>query len=260
MKAARIIVLTIAIGAGLLAWMMARNLGGSEPEPAPVVVQEKVELDEVLVAAKDLSPGSIVTNEDLRWQKWPVEGVGPGMITRSVQSEAISEFSGAVTRSSFTAGEPIRQTKLAQAGRGGYLSAILPSGKRAVATRTSPQTGAGGFILPHDRVDVIVTQRATEGGRDVYVSETVLENVRVLAIDQTVEEQDGKSVVVGNVATLELTPGEAETLARAEQQGDISLALRSIMDGSDTETSDTGRQSSTVNVVKFGVRSRVNTN
>ena len=258
MKSARLIVLVIALAAGVLAWMMARNLGSSD-EQAPVVVQEQLDLDQVLVAAKDLGPGSILSEEDLRWQRWPLEGVGAGMITRSARNGAPADLVGSVTRSSFSAGEPIRETKLAKAGRGGYLSAILPSGKRAVATRTSPQTGAGGFILPNDRVDVIVTQRAGEGP-DSFNSSTVLENVRVLAIDQTVEEQDGRAVVVGNVATLELTPGEAETLARAEQQGDVSLTLRSILDGDDDNQVTQSGRSSTVNVVKFGVPSRVNTN
>ncbi|WP_040485604.1 Flp pilus assembly protein CpaB [Lutibaculum baratangense] len=257
MKAARLIVLVIAIGAGLLAWMMARNLGSSDA--GPVVVQQEIDVDEVLVAARDLPPGSVVTSGDMRWQKWPMDGVGAGMVTRSARAGGAEEFVGAVTRSSFTAGEPIRETKLAQAGRGGYLSAILPAGKRAVATRTSPQTGAGGFILPNDRVDVIVTQRQSDNGRDLFVSRTVLENVRVLAIDQTVEDQDGRSVVVGNVATLELEPGDAETLARAEQQGDLSLTLRSILDG-EGDTTTVSRRSSTVNVVKFGVQSQVNTN
>lgn len=257
MKAARIIVLVIAIGAGILAWVMASNLGSNEP--APVVVQESLDVDEVLVAAKDLRPGTIVSAEDLVWQKWPLDGVGAGMIARSSDEEAKSQLVGAVARGSFAAGEPIRQTKLVQSGKGSYLSAVLPAGKRAVATRTSPQSGAGGFILPNDRVDVILTRRSGEGGRESFVSETVLENVRVLAIDQSVEEENGRSVVVGNVATLELTPSQAETLVRTGQEGEISLALRSILDGEEGRQAE-GRRSSTVNVVKFGVPGRVNTN
>src|SRR5690606_38651953 len=154
---------------------------------------------------------------------------------------------------------------------GGFLSAVLPSGMRAVSTRTSPQTGAGGFILPNDRVDVILTRRdqSADGGNQGYSSERVLENARVLAIDQTVEEQDGKTVVVGNVATLELRPEHAEILALAEQLGDLSLALRSIMDGgSDADGTSavtatdllSGGRSGGVSVVKFGLPSRVNAN
>ena len=108
-------------------------------------------------------------------------------------------------------------------------------------------------------MDILVTQRATDGNTENFSSRTVLQNVRVLAIDQSVEDQDGRSVVVGSVATLELTPEEAEVLARAEQQGDISLTLRSILDGEGGEET-TARRSSTVNIVKFGVQSRVNTN
>jgi pilus assembly protein CpaB len=151
-------------------------------------------------------------------------------------------------------------------GSGGFLSAMLPSGKRAVATKTSPQAGAGGFILPNDHVDVVLTRtEANSGrsGRESYVSETVLENVRVLAIDQSTEEKDGRMVVVGDVATLELDPEQVEVLALAGQLGDISLSLRSIMDGDQNEADQkrrpAGRRGS-VTVVKFGVPTQVTTN
>jgi pilus assembly protein CpaB len=139
----------------------------------------------------------------------------------------------------------------------GFMAAILPSGMRAVSTQISPETGAGGFILPNDRVDVIVTRRdpdKTGGGND-QTSETVLTNIRVLAIDQNIEEKGGQKVVVGKTATLELTPGQAETLTLAQHLGSLSLALRSITDAQrDTPRSDdkpNGRGS--VNVVRFGV-------
>ena len=130
-------------------------------------------------------------------------------------------------------GEPIREAKLVNAKGSGFMAAILPSGMRAVSTQISPETGAGGFILPNDRVDVILTPR---GNRDAdkggVSSETILRNIRVLAIDQTVEEKNGQKVVVGKTATLELLPSQAETLALSQQIGTLSLALRSIADGS----------------------------
>lgn len=266
MKVARVAVLGIAVVAGLLAWRMARNIGPDAE--APVIVRQEVETDQVLVMSRDVMPGTIVTASDLGWEAWPREAVNAAFVTRSSSPQAIEDLAGSVARTQFFSGEPVRESKLVKAGAAGYMSAILPSGMRAVATKTSPQTGAGGFILPNDHVDVILTRREVDPAnpnRETYLSETVLENVRVLAIDQTVEEQDGRMVVVGNVATLGLRPEQTEALTLAEQVGDISLALRSIMDSGSAEVDPMtpgllGGRRGTVNVVKFGVPSRVNTN
>ena len=110
------------------------------------------------------------------------------------------------------------------------MAAVLPGGMRAVSTEISPETGAGGFILPNDRVDVLLSRREKSGDHDVVTSEIILGNVRVLAIDQAPREKDGQNSVVGKTATLELKPGQAEALARARQTGTISLALRSLVD------------------------------
>ncbi len=134
----------------------------------------------------------------------------------------------------------------------GFMAAILPSGMRAVSTQISPETGAGGFILPNDRVDVIMTPRGRDDKGGERTSETILRNVRVLAIDQTVEEKNGQKVVVGKTATLELSPSQAETLALSQQLGVLSLALRSIADGTLEEKPDDSARHN-VNVVRFGV-------
>jgi pilus assembly protein CpaB len=141
------------------------------------------------------------------------------------------------------------------------MAAILPSGMRAISTQISPETGAGGFILPNDRVDVILTRRQTDadkasGGGDSHSSEIILSNVRVLAIDQNVEEKNGQKVVVGKTATLELTPAQTETLALSQQLGTLSLALRSITDATkDAPKNDEtpSNRKTGVNVVRFGV-------
>jgi pilus assembly protein CpaB len=131
---------------------------------------------------------------------------------------------------------------------------------RALSTEISPENGAGGFILPNDRVDVILTRREREAGRSAgegQTSETILTNVRVLAIDQTVEEKNGQRVVVGKTATLELTPRQTETLALSRQLGTLSLALRSLIDANRPEepVADDGKRNSRneVNMVRFGV-------
>src|SRR5206468_2465383 len=135
----------------------------------------------------------------------------------------------------------------------------LPSGMRAVSTEISPETGAGGFILPNDRVDVILSKRAQQdrsGKSESPPSETILTNIRILAIDQTVEEKGGQRVVVGKTATLELTPGQAETLAQARQGGILSLALRSLLDASKTgPVEDDNSKKGSINTVRYGVGS-----
>jgi pilus assembly protein CpaB len=161
-----------------------------------------------------------------------------------------------IVRTPFVAGEPIREAKLVNSKGSGFMAAILPSGMRAISTQISPETGAGGFILPNDRVDVILTPR---GNRDAGVggssSETILRNIRVLAIDQTIEEKNGQKVVVGKTATLELLPGQAETLALSQQLGTLALSLRSIADNSadDSKTTEESEARRNVNVVRFGV-------
>jgi pilus assembly protein CpaB len=156
------------------------------------------------------------------------------------------------------AGEPIREAKLIKANGSGFMAAILPSGMRAVSTEISPETGAGGFILPNDHVDVILSRRDREAekssGHDSFVSETILNNIRVLAIDQAVEEKNGQKVVVGKTATLELAPRQAETLALSRQLGTVSLALRSLADGSKPATEDKSQPRGIgINTVRFGV-------
>jgi pilus assembly protein CpaB len=140
------------------------------------------------------------------------------------------------------------------------MAAILPTGMRAISTEISPETGAGGFILPNDRVDVILSKRDKNpdktGSADIVNSEIILTNVRVLAIDQAPKEKDGQNAVIGKTVTLELKPEQAETLARARQTGTLALALRSIADLNVVENkSGDPRQSDNINVVRYGVSS-----
>ena len=163
--------------------------------------------------------------------------------------------------SPFADGEPIRETKLIRAGGAGYMAAILPTGMRAVSTDISPERGVGGFVLPNDHVDVILTRRdkdaeASNGGIEVQVSETILTNVRVLAIGKTVEEKSGQTNVDGTIATLELTPAMAERLALAHQLGTLSLALRSLVDSGTQKQADGKRPRADSIVVYRGAESR----
>jgi pilus assembly protein CpaB len=262
MKPARIVVLVVAIGAGGLAAYLAS--GSNQPAPPPAAPSPVVQIDtvEILVAKADIVMGQVVSSQDIQWQIWPAAAAGPNFLRRSDRPEAIQQLSGAIARTPFVVGEPIREAKLIKANGSGFLAAMLPSGMRAVSTEISPETASGGFILPNDHVDVILSRRDREAERrtgvETHTSETVLTNVRVLAIDQAVEEKNGQKVVVGKVATIELTPRQAEMLALSRQLGTLSLALRSLADAnaSGVDTSDDDNSAArSLNMVRFGITS-----
>ena len=252
MKGARILVLAVALAAGgAAAYMMTSE------EPAPVVVQApapKLDVVDVLVAKGDIGIGQNITKDDLRWQTWPTAAAG-SFIRKSDRPAAIEQVTGSVPRTPFASGEPIREDKLIKANGSGYMAAVLPTGMRAISTAISPETGAGGFILPNDRVDVILIRNQKGSPGEAFSSETILGNVRVLAIDQTVEEKNGQRVVVGKVATLALNSRDSETLALASRLGTLSLVLRSLADAKpgddDASRGGLGARDS-INVIRFG--------
>jgi pilus assembly protein CpaB len=146
---------------------------------------------------------------------------------------AKADYFGSVVREPILAGEPIVARKIVRAGDSGYLAAYLEPGMRAMAIKVSVETAAGGFILPGDRVDVLLTQETNGSGSSdaaKYRSSTVMQNVKVLAIDQTTRAGDDAQSVVGATATLEVRPAEAQALALAKSEGDLSLVLRSYAD------------------------------
>ncbi|MBN9600498.1 MAG: Flp pilus assembly protein CpaB [Afipia sp.] len=254
MNRARIAVLAIALVAGVFAAYLA---SGSNPPPvqtaAPV---PQIETTDVLIAKSDIGLGQTVTADDLKWQTWPAGATSANFIKRSDRADAIKDMTGTIARSPLMAGEPVRETKLVKGDGSGFMAAILPSGMRAISTEISPETGAGGFILPNDRVDVLLSRRqkaidanGNVSSREIISSDIILHDVRVLAIDQTIEEKNGQKVVVGKTATLELRPRQAETLARARQSGTLSLALRSLVDAhrqTKAEANDGDGQSITI--------------
>jgi pilus assembly protein CpaB len=255
MNIARVVVLIIALSAGGVAAYLARGTEDKPPVAEPVA---QLPTAEILVAKSDIGLGQPVKPEDLQWQTWPASAAG-NLVNRASRAEAIKEIAGSIARSPFIAGEPIREQKLVNANGSGFMAAILPTGMRAISTEISPETGAGGFILPNDRVDVILTKREkTPGssGGDAVQSEIILSNIRVLAIDQAPKEKEGINTLVGRTVTLELKPEQAETLARARQSGTLALALRSITDVNAAEgrsEDQVQKRSVSVNVVRYGV-------
>jgi pilus assembly protein CpaB len=222
-----------------------------------------MDMVDILVAKSDIQLGSALKPDDLSWQTWPSAAAGPQFIRKSGRPGALEEFKGAIARQPFIAGEPIREQKLIKSDGSGFMSAILTPGMRAISTDISPETGVGGFILPNDRVDVLLTRRDADSqkqsGGDGFVSETVLRNVRVLAIDQTVEEKNGQKVVVGKTATLELAPRQTETLALSRQRGTLSLALRALAESRPSTRAgvedEPDRASGSMNFVRYGINS-----
>lgn len=263
MKLARIGVLGVGAGAAIIAAILAKNLVSS-PEGTKQVESPKFDTVPVLVANDDIRLGSVISSSAVRWQDWPKDAVSGRYVTRDAMPTAVEDFAGSAVRAPILSGEPIIREKLVRREDGGVLSAILPSGMRAISVKISPETGAGGFILPNDRVDVILTRRDRDSnsGKEVHRTETILNNVRVLAIDQTIQEDGKEQVVIGKTATLELRPSQAEILALAEARGTISLALRSLadsrpQDGDGSDGDMARRRSGTVTVVRYGVQSSV---
>ena len=258
MKRARNIVLALAVVAALGAALIARAIVSGTPQIQRV--ETTVGATDVLVAATNIGLGDSERSSDFKWQQWPVEGITPGLITKESQADAPAELAGAVARASFIAGEPIKEQKLIKISEGGVMAAILPAGMRAISTPIREETAAGGFILPNDRVDVILSHKMRVGRKEKPVSEAVLRNVRVLAIGQLLENKDGEKVVTGKTATLELTPRQTEVLALAQSMGEISLSLRSLADatpGQSELTTKLGEAlSGSVKILKYGVSSR----
>jgi pilus assembly protein CpaB len=263
MMTARILVLAIALSAGGFAAYLASGASTPPQEPAAPVAQ--LPTAEVLVAKADIFLGQTIKPGDILWQAWP-ETASSIFIRRIDRPDAANQLVGAIARAPFITGEPIRDQKLVRAEGSGFMAAILPAGMRAVSTEISPETGAGGFILPNDRVDVILSKHEKNSerasGPDTVNSEILLSNIRVLAIDQAPKEKDGQTTVVGKTVTLELKPEQAETLVRARQTGSLSLALRSIADLNvvETKSDDQGpKRGDSINVVRYGVASQTTT-
>lgn len=262
MKPARIIILGVAVAAAGMAGFLAMQMANRPAPQTQKVVTAKEPTVNVLVAADNLPTGTRLQPRSMSWQAWPQGAIATGSITDTQRPNAIEELKGSVVRLPMFAGEPVRPEKVVD-GKGPTMSSLLPSGKRAVATEISVATGAGGFILPNDRVDVIMVRKGDDGN---FITETVLSNIRVLAIDQQIEERkDETRAVVGATATLELTPDQTRVIAVAQQMAQrLSLALRSVADSQEADTAApgyllTGSGSNAVQVIKAGTIQKTTT-
>ena len=235
MNTQRVIVLALAlIAAGGAAFLVRGFLGGGTPAvnaaPAPVIA-----MSEVLVANENLQPGQPLTNEQVRWEKWPTNTVDASFVTHNAVANLDDLTKGTVVRSPILAGQPIVTTALVRADAAGFMAAMLTPGMRAVSIVTSVESGAAGFILPNDRIDVILT-RKFNGDPPRVTSQTILSNVRVLAVDQTFKQEKDTKTVVAKTATIEVTPEQAELVSSSTSAGTLSLALRALGDNQAVDT------------------------
>lgn len=245
MNKARLLILGLALGSAAMAGILAKGVIGKKPTKEVVEVN-RVPMVQVLVAAKDLALGERLGDSTINWRDWPKDNVGEAMITKDGNPEALETMKLARARLPIFSGEPIVDRKLVMPNQAGFMSAILPQGMRAISVAISERSAVSGFILPNDRVDVILTRKldGPDGGNKIVRSETVLSNVRVLAINQTFRQEpaeDKVTVTEGKTAVLELDPVQSEVITMVESAGELSLALRSIAEGGDSGLQDTGR-------------------
>ena len=268
MKPARIILLLIALVAGGLAAYLATR--GQAPSPQLEIANTQTVNEsntQVLVAATPIGVGERLSATALRWQDWPEGALLPQYVTIESMPDALTELTGAVARFEIFSGEPIRSERLVRSEQG-YLSAVLEKGMRGVSINVSTATGAGGFIVPNDRVDVVLTRNNGVG----EMSETILSNVKILAIglrlgevgitggQESAEDVAAKTFSSDTIATLELTPEQSERIINAEALGDLSLTLRSITDFTPdpiTLATEKKSNSTTVRLIRFGQETAV---
>ncbi len=211
-------------------WLEDQRKRFASQAPAPVA---EVEAAEVLVAAEELPVGIFLKQNQLRWQRWPDDNLPPSYLVKGQVDE--KELVGTVVRRNFSAGQPITMDRIIKPGDRGFLAAVLQAGYRALSIPVSAASGIAGLIFPGDRVDIILTHTLLEEGEEEgegqdnqrRASETVLTNVRVLALDQKISDENGEPLLA-KTATMEVTPKQAEILALVRELGSLSLSLRSL--------------------------------
>ncbi len=238
-----VLVALVAAGAAVFtaqSWLSAQRNALAAQQPKPVEVAKV----EVLVAKEDLPAGLIVSADHLRWQPWPDGSVNKAYHRRG--KVELDEFAGTVVRAGIAAGEPVTDTRIVRPGENGFLAAVLSPGMRAVTVPVNATSGISGFIFPGDRVDLILThgvEQDEDTDRTRRASETVLSDVRVLAIDQTTDDQ-GEEPSLAKTATLEVTPKQAEMVTLLTDLGRLSLSLRSLqLDENDAQIQVAGEES-----------------
>jgi len=225
-------------------------------QQAPVVAQPAAPVEKpsvaVLVAARDLATGGFIRPEDLRWQVWPEGQVADNYLLKD--RDALESLTGAVVRARIAAGEPVSPNRVIKPGDRGFLAAVLTPGMRAITLATNPVSGVAGLVFPGDHVDVILSHqvRIDAAGQQSSgsASETVMTDLRILAMDQSTADADGKPLLAKTV-TFEVTPKQVEALEVASTLGNLNLSLRGLASGnSDGEDQTIGEDGAPQNGVR----------
>jgi pilus assembly protein CpaB len=228
-----LVALVLAGGTGLLvrSWLAQRATVAEAAPVAPPPAPQKL----VLVARGAISRGQILKPADLAWQAWPEAGIARGYIQTG--TKRIEDFAGWVAREPFAAGDPISEAKIVSPGSRGFLAAVLRPGMRAISVPVTATSGISGFVFPGDQVDILVSETLPGIGNGAAQkgAETVLHDVRVLAVDQKLDGKAGEALVAHNV-TLEVTPKQSEIIAVASEMGKLSLSLRSLVAASEEDS------------------------
>ncbi len=259
MNPVRIVILAVAAVAAIALAIVLRNYT-SKPKAQPVAaapVEAPKPTARVLTASRDLEIGTRLAASDMSWQPWPADALNAAYITDGAAAaatptgaagaannattaakdlvtgggEALQAMIGNVVKERIFKGEPIIGRKLVKAGEGGYMSVVLTPGMRAMSLPVNAETGAGGFVQPGDRVDLLESHQDTNNkGGQGFATQVVVSNVRVLAVDQTTEPAKNGKSIVGATVTLEVPAASAEVVAEAKARGGVMLALRSYAD------------------------------
>jgi pilus assembly protein CpaB len=257
MNTSRKLVLGGAGLAAILVIFLMRGLLGGGTAPAKAALPPPATTNQVLVAASNEEPGTPLTADMVRWQEWPKSSIDGSFITQDGSPNINTVVAGAVVRAPLVAGQPITTSNIVHSSSSGIMAATLSPGMRAVSVGISTESSAGGFILPNDRVDVILIEPLSDAHQ--FHARTILTNVRVLAVDQTYKEDKDQKVVLAKTATLELAPKQAESVERAQSSGTISLTLRGLGDSNPTnpavaaKSSLLGSGEDDVYVLRYGV-------
>ncbi len=239
MRITAIIVIVVALAISGLTFYLVQNYLQSQSAQTAEAKVEAVPSVQVVVAARDLPAGLILQDGDARWQSWPDQSLDPNFVVqrKGQGAEQVDEFIGTVVRRGISTGEPITFMRVFKRDEAGFMAGALTPGMRAFSVRINAVTGASGFITPGDYVDIILTQDLRQttdqdqlGPQFQRASETIMREVRILAIDQSADDLEG-ATLVGQTATLEVTPQQAEILSVAGAMGSLSLSLRSLTPG-----------------------------
>lgn len=226
MESTRRLVIMLLLGVVVIFGVIAARNMFNKPQSNTPVVQES----RIMIAKHDVPPGTVIqAAADLEWKAVPPENIKENELRDG--SVRLEDFNNAIVRRPLRAGEPVTNESMTKAGEGGFMSAVLEPGMRAVSISVSATSGNAGFVSPGDRVDLIVAHRIHLAGVSAadgaVVSQTFVRDVRVVAVDQQLDNPDNKAILAKTI-TVEVTPQQAERIAVATEMGKISLALRGL--------------------------------